>query len=190
MTDASQANASYTADASMAAPVVEGAPEASLEITTEKLAGRARRICAAIAVPCSVEHLWQVLTDYDNLSSFIPNLTLSRRLEATPTGTRLEQIGAQCFLNIQFCARVVLDMVEQFPHRLGFSMVEGDFKSFEGCWTLEPTDNADQAETRLVYELTVCPPRAIPAVLIERHLRRDLAQNLQAIRQHAIALAS
>jgi hypothetical protein len=67
-------------------------------------------------------------------------------------------------------------------------MVEGDFKTFEGFWKLE-ADQASADVTRLIYEVTICPPRAIPAMLIERHLRHDLSQNLQAIRNQAIAVA-
>ncbi|NER81948.1 MAG: cyclase [Leptolyngbya sp. SIO1D8] len=183
MTDASQLDISHKDGA---APL---ASDAELAIATEKLAGRSRRISASILVPCSIEQVWQVLTDYDNLADFIPNLTLSRRLEDSDSGTLLEQIGSQCFLNIQFCARVVLNMVEQFPHHLGFNMVEGDFKAFTGAWKLESADEANGI-TKLVYELTVCPPRAIPVMLIERHLCRDLTQNLQAIRHQAITLAA
>ncbi|MEM0982003.1 MAG: SRPBCC family protein [Cyanobacteria bacterium P01_H01_bin.58] len=176
-------------DADIHEPLVNLPEDAALEIVTEKLQGRHRRILASIAIPCSVEQLWQILTDYDNLAEFIPNLTLSRQIGASESGTLLEQVGAQCFLNIQFCARVVLNMVEQFPHRLGFTMVEGDFRSFEGAWQLEPASESEGL-TRLVYDLTLCPPRAIPVILIERHLRHDLTQNLQAIRQQAIAVAS
>ncbi|NEQ43076.1 MAG: cyclase [Leptolyngbya sp. SIOISBB] len=162
--------------------------EANLSIATEKLPQRHRRILASISIPCSVEQVWDILTDYDNLSNFIPNLTVSRRLETDSSRTLLEQVGTQCFLNIQFCARVVLDMAEQFPNRIGFSMVEGDFKAFEGVWKLDPDESSDHV-TRLNYEITVCAPRAIPTMLIERHLCHDLTQNLQAIRQYAIATA-
>ena len=172
-------------------PATDTAPVASdtglVDVSTEKLAGRTRRIRATIAVPCSVEQVWQVLTDYDALADFIPNLTLSRCLDKSERGIRLEQIGSQCFLNIQFCARVVLNMVEQFPHRLDFQMVEGDFRNFEGAWSLDIEETEYGPITRLCYEVTVLPPRAIPAALIERHLCRDLAQNMQAIRQQAIA---
>ena len=169
-----------------AASPESGQGEGALAIAAEKLQGRQRRILASISIPCPVEQVWQILTDYDNLADFIPNLTLSRRLEHSEAGTLLEQVGAQCFLNIQFCARVVLHMAEQFPHRIGFRMVEGDFKAFEGAWQLVP--EGDASATRLLYEVTICPPRAIPALLIERHLRHDLTQNLQAIRRHAIAV--
>ncbi|WP_008309289.1 SRPBCC family protein [Leptolyngbya sp. PCC 6406] len=161
---------------------------AAVEVTTEKLEGRNRRIRARITVPCSLEQVWQVLTDYDGLADFIPNLALSRRIDHPTQGIRLEQVGAQCFLNIKFCARVVLDMVEQFPHQLSFQMVEGDFKRFQGCWSLEAVDSPEGMMTQLAYEVTLLPPRAIPGTLIERHLCQHLTQNLQAIRHQAMVV--
>jgi len=166
--------------------LAEAQSEGDLAIATEKLPHRHRRILASISIPCSAEQLWSILTDYDHLADFIPNLTVSRRLEAADSRTLLEQVGTQCFLNVKFCARVVLDMVEQFPNSIGFAMVEGDFKVFEGAWRLEPDTDTGEG-IRLNYEVTICPPRAIPAMLIERHLRHDLTHNLQAIRQQAIA---
>ncbi len=157
----------------------------SLDITTEKLEGRQRRIIASIVIPCPTEQVWRVLTDYENLANFIPNLTLSRPVERPEPGFFLEQIGSQCFLNFQFCARVVLKMVEEFPHLISFKMVEGDFKRFEGAWKLK--EDSSTAGTRLTYEVVICPPRVIPVALIERHLRHDLTQNLQAILAYTIA---
>jgi ribosome-associated toxin RatA of RatAB toxin-antitoxin module len=187
MTDASLPLADDTLENDLSLSVVPS--EWSLNITTEKLEGRKRRIVASISIPCSVEKVWQVLTDYDNLSNFIPNLTLSRRIERPESGCFLEQVGSQCFLNIQFCARVVLQMAEHFPSYLGFSMVEGDFRTFEGAWQLTE-DLTNPEATRLTYEVIICPPRVIPAALIERHLRHDLTQNLQAIRTQSITMAT
>lgn len=158
----------------------------TIHIATEKLDGRKRRILASIQIPCPLEQVWQVITDYDKLAEFIPNLTRSQQVSHPSGGIRLEQVGTQCFLNVKFCARVVLDMVEQFPNELKFSMVEGDFRLFEGVWRLEPL--AGQG-TQLIYDLVLLPPRAMPAALIERHICRDLTQNLQALCDRAIALA-
>lgn len=162
--------------------------EVGITIRTEKLADRQRRIVAHTDIPFDAEQLWQVLTDYDHLADFIPNLTRSQRLSHPDGGIRLEQVGAQCFLNVKFCARVVLDMVETFPRELSFSMVEGDFRQFEGKWTLEPVAQQPHSITRLGYDLVIRPPRAMPARLIERHIRHDLSRNLHAISDRAIAL--
>ncbi|PSN15740.1 cyclase [filamentous cyanobacterium CCT1] len=160
---------------------VSTSPESGVTIQTEKLEGQQRRILAFTDIPFTAEQVWQVLTDYDNLSSFIPNLSLSQRLNHPKGGIRLEQIGSQCFLNIKFCARVVLDMVEAFPKELRFSMVEGDFRQFEGRWTLDPVVDAPGEIVRLGYDLVIRPPRAMPVALIERHIRHDLTRNLKAI---------
>jgi len=166
-----------------------GAPSATdVTVQTEKLGGQQRRILAFTDISASADQVWQVLTDYDNLASFIPNLASSKRLSHPDGGIRLEQMGAQCFLNIKFCARVVLDMVETFPQELRFSMVEGDFRQFEGKWTLEPVAGAAGPMVRLGYDLVIQPPRAMPVGLIERHIRQDLSRNLRAISDRTAAL--
>lgn len=157
-----------------------------IEIATEPLGQRSRRITAEIWLPHSLEQIWQLLTDYDHLADFIPNLDQSRIL-ASPDAhtTRIEQIGAECFLAIRFCARVVLDMAESFPHRIDFQMVEGDFRSFSGSWNLQPQEQAGQAGTHLRYVVQIEPTRLMPIGLIERHLSKNLMLNLAAIRQQA-----
>ncbi|MEM7062222.1 MAG: SRPBCC family protein [Cyanobacteria bacterium P01_B01_bin.77] len=136
---------------------------------------------AAVAIPCPLEQVWKILTDYEKLSDFVPNLTSSRLLSRPDGGIRLEQIGAQCFLNFKFCARVILDMTEVFPQEIGFSMVEGDFKKFIGRWSLKPALLDEQDATVLSYELVVQPPLAMPVQLIEHHICTNLTQNLLAI---------
>lgn len=160
---------------------------AYVEISTEKRPARERRILASILIPQPVEQVWQVITDYERLSEFVPNLTTSKLIPNSEGRIRLEQIGAQCFLKFKFCARVVVDMTENFPHELGFAMQEGDFKQFEGAWKLEPTEDAQS--TQLSYALSVKPPRAMPAGLIEHHICHNLTTNMLAIRQRVLELA-
>ena len=152
-----------------------------VSIRTEKLSPRQRQIVADVAIPCALDQVWNVLTDYEGLADFVPNLTSSRLLSRPDGGIRLEQIGAQCFLNFKFCARVILDMTEVFPREIGFSMVEGDFKNFLGRWALQPALLGEQTATVLSYELIVQPPLAMPVQLIEHHICHNLTQNLLAI---------
>ncbi len=146
--------------------------------------GRQRQITAKIWIPCSVEQLWQILTSYDQLAEFIPSLTQSRQIEHPQGGIRIEQIGSEALMRIKFCARVVLDMVEQFPSQIDFEMVEGDFKQFCGSWMLQAANGG----TELCYTVCILPPRAMPVGLIERKLKSGLVANLTAIRQRAESL--
>jgi len=164
---------------------------AYVEISTEKRPAKERRILATITIPQPIEQVWQVITDYERLADFVPNLTSSKLVSNSEGRIRLEQIGSQCFLKFKFCARVVLDMTENFPYELGFAMKEGDFKQFEGAWKLQSTtdEQSGQPITQLSYDLSVKPPRAMPATLIEHHICHNLTLNLLAIRQRALELA-
>jgi ribosome-associated toxin RatA of RatAB toxin-antitoxin module len=160
---------------------------AYVEISTEKHPAKERRILATVTIPQPVEQVWQVITDYEHLADFVPNLTSSKLLSNPEGRIWLEQIGSQCFLKFKFCARVVLDMSENFPNELRFAMKEGDFKQFEGAWTLQRADDAQS--TKLSYNLAIKPPRAMPAALIEHHICHNLTLNLLAIRQRVLELA-
>lgn len=171
------------------AEVVLGPEEASLlqsvEVQTETVADRQRQITAKIQIPHPVEQVWQILTDYEALAEFIPNLAKSRRLKHPTGGIRLEQVGTQRLLRFNFSARVVLDLEEKFPHEINFNMVEGDLKAYSGSWRLEPCSLFEQMGTDLHYSVRVWPKRTMPVAIIERRLCSDLRFNLLAIRQRA-----
>ncbi|NJK40925.1 MAG: cyclase [Acaryochloridaceae cyanobacterium SU_2_1] len=145
--------------------------------TTQKCPKRHRQIQAQMTLPFLSEQVWQVLIDYKALADFIPNLAKSERLDHP--GIRVEQVGVKNALFLRFSARVVLDMVEEYPHRITFEMVEGDFKTFRGSWVLCPLDQG----TALSYNLLICPTRMIPVQAIEQQLHHDLPRNLRAIHQ-------
>ena len=158
-------------------------PASAVEVQVEEVAQRQRQIAAKIQIPHPVERVWQVLTDYEGLADFIPNLAKSRRLSHPTGGIRLEQIGTQRLLRFNFSARVVLDLEEKFPREINFNMVEGDLKAYSGKWVLEPLPLVDIIGTNLCYTVLVWPKLTMPVGLIERRLSRDLQLNLAAIRQ-------
>lgn len=166
----------------------DGAIADEIAVNTESLEGRKRRITAQTIMPYAQDNIWHILTDYDHLADFIPSLKSSRRIEHPENGIRIEQIGSQSLLKVKFCARVVLDMVETFPQRIDFAMVEGDFKEFQGAWILQPTIVETTPCTQLAYTLEVLPSRIMPVNLIERKLSHNLRINLLSIHQRAIAL--
>ena len=155
--------------------------QAGVEVSTDRAEGRRRQISARIHIPHPQAQIWEILTDYDQLADFIPNLAKSQRLPQPNHLIRIEQVGSEVFLKFKFRARVVLDMIEHYPERIDFKMVEGDFKEFAGSWKLESTSDG----TDLRYTVTILPPLAMPVGLIERRLRSGLVMNLSAIRDRA-----
>ncbi|MEO3704231.1 SRPBCC family protein [Trichormus azollae] len=158
-------------------------------IQVEKLSERQRQITAKVQIPYPVEKVWKILTDYEALTEFIPNLAKSSLLEHPNGGIRIEQIGYQRLLNFKFCAHVVLDLEEIFPKLINFQMVEGDFKGFSGFWCLEPYSLGEHQGTNLCYTIQVWTKLTMPISIIENRLSKDLQLNLLAIRQRASELS-
>ncbi|MEH2013698.1 SRPBCC family protein [Nostoc sp.] len=163
---------------------------AKVEIQIDKIAERQRKITAKVQIPQPVEQIWKVLTDYEALPDFLPNLAKSRLIEHPNGGIRLEQVGSQRLLNFNFWARVVLDLEECFPKEINFRMVEGDFKGFSGSWCLEPYTLGEYVGTNLCYTIQVWPKLTMPVGIIENRLSKDLRLNLLAIYQRVEELAS
>nr|POF00145.1 hypothetical protein CFP56_19101 [Quercus suber] len=143
------------------------------------------RIKAQISVHAHIQSVWNALTDYERLADYIPNLVSSGRIACPhPERIWLEQRGLQRALYWHIEARVVLDL-QEFPisanHReLHFSMVDGDFKKFEGKWSLK-SGTTRSSSTTLSYEVNVIPRFNFPAIFLERIIRSDLPVNLKAL---------
>ena len=84
----------------------------TIEQTMEKLSGGARRLAAQLTTSASFDSLWNVLTDYDRLNLYIPNLLSSKKIYQQNNNVHLKQVGAQDFLGMQFSAEVTIDLFE------------------------------------------------------------------------------
>uniref|UniRef100_A0A0D9ZFI4 Coenzyme Q-binding protein COQ10 START domain-containing protein n=1 Tax=Oryza glumipatula TaxID=40148 RepID=A0A0D9ZFI4_9ORYZ len=145
---------------------------------------RERRVFASVAVAADVDTVWRVITDYERLAEFIPNLVHSGRIPCPHQGrVWLEQRGLQQALYWHIEARVVLDLKEVPDavngRELHFSMVDGDFKKFEGKWSIRSGPRSSSAI--LLYEVNVIPRFNFPAIFLERIIRSDLPVNLGAL---------
>ncbi|KAJ4717344.1 Cyclase/dehydrase family protein [Melia azedarach] len=158
--------------------------ERKVHCEVEVVSWRERRIKAEISVNADIDSVWNALTDYERLADFIPNLIWSGRIPCPHPGRIwLEQRGLQSALYWHIEARVVLDLQEILHsanvRELYFSMVDGDFKKFEGKWSIK--SGKRYATTTLSYELNVIPRFNFPAIFLERIIRSDLPVNLQAL---------
>ena len=155
-----------------------------IEQQIERLPNATRRLAAQLRLPLEIEAVWTVLTDYDRLTSFIPNLISSRVVSREGLEVVLEQEGAQRFAGLRFTAKVTLELRERRPDgMLDFRMVSGDFRRFEGAWFLCPDPLGG---VRLRYEVLIQACRGMPIGLIEQRLKEDLSMNLRAVAAEAI----
>ena len=156
----------------------------TIEQTMEKLSDGARRLAAQLTTTASFDSLWRVLTDYDRLNVYIPNLLASKKLYRNDNNIHLKQIGAQDFLGMKFSAEVILDLYEEKELGLiSFKLMKGDFRRFEGSWKIERISGSDK--NSLIYDLTVKGCQWMPIGMIEKRLKSDLSENLIAVEKQA-----
>ena len=156
----------------------------TIQQTMEKFPGGTRRLAAQLTTSASFESLWNVLTDYDRLNLYIPNLLSSKKIYQKNNNVHLKQVGAQDFLGMKFSAEVTIDLFED--KELGvlkFSLIKGDFRKFEGSWKILNIKNT--SKNSLIYDLTVQGCQWMPIGMIEKRLKKDLSENLIAVDRQA-----
>ena len=156
----------------------------TIEQTMEKLSGGARRLAAQLTTSATFDSLWNVLTDYDRLSNYIPNLLSSKKIYQNNNNVHLKQVGAQDFLGMKFSAEVTIDLFEEKElGLLKFSLIKGDFRRFEGSWKIQTIK--ETSKNSLIYDLTVQGFQWMPIGMIEKRLKKDLSENLVAVDKQA-----
>ena len=155
-----------------------------IEQTMEKLSGGIRRLADKLTTSASFDSLCNVLTDYDRLNLYIPNLLSSKKIYQKNNNVHLKQVGAQDFLGMKFSAEVTIDLFEE--KKLGllkFNLIKGDFRKFEGSWKIQNIKNTSR--NSLIYDLTVQGCQWMPIGMIEKRLKKDLSENLIAVDKQA-----
>ena len=156
----------------------------TIEQTMEKLSGGTRRLAAQLTTSATFDSLWNVLTDYDRLNLYIPNLLSSKKIYKNKNNVHLKQVGAQEFLGLKFSAEVTINLFEEKElGLLNFSLIKGDFRRFEGSWKIQTTK--DLTKNSLIYDLTVQGCQWMPIGMIEKRLKKDLSENLIAVDKQA-----
>lgn len=114
---------------------------------------------------------WQVLTDYDNLASFVPGMRSSRVVSAAGEPLLLEQKGESGFLLFRVPIEVV-SRVEETPQRsIRFQSVGGNLTNQKGEWALARHDHATRVSYRASITPGFTPPPLIGPAIIGRDVR-------------------
>ncbi|KAJ7281165.1 hypothetical protein O6H91_Y368100 [Diphasiastrum complanatum] len=70
----------------------EKVSEGNVDVMVEKIGSNKRRVTAHVCIEAPLDTVWQVLTDYEGLADFIPNLVACQLLERREHGARLLQV--------------------------------------------------------------------------------------------------
>jgi ribosome-associated toxin RatA of RatAB toxin-antitoxin module len=143
------------------------------------------QVVATFPIPQRAALAMTVLTDYDRIPRFMPDVRTSRVLERTDNRVVVEQEAVAKFLLFSKQVHLVLD-VEEGPVLLKFQdRCKKAFSRYEGSWTLEERPD----RTDVTYKLTAKPTFDVPGFLLKRLMKRDAAEMIGRLQAEIAARA-
>lgn len=149
------------------------------------ITGTQGQYVARTIVEASIDNLWAVLTDYNNLSEFLPNLVSSKIIESEGNTYLVEQVSEQRILLFKIESTLLTENILTENQRIDFKLVEGDLSQFEGNWTIEQISNSVEGGTPkflLTQSIDVKPDRGTPQSLFYDIFEKALEKTLTALR--------
>lgn len=148
------------------------------------VSGHAGEYGAQVLIEVEPETAWQVLTDFEHLAKFLPNVVATQVLEASAQRTVVEQTTVSQILFAQVHSKVRTENRVVAPGRLGFRLLEGDLNHLQGYWQVLPL-----ASSQVLVKQVVAADADMGILESSFHLlfRETLKQTLTAIQQEAQA---
>jgi hypothetical protein len=135
--------------------------------------------------PVTASVAWEVLTDFDHMSAWVPNLRESKVVAREAETLTVEQQGVAAF----GIARLPYTSVRQLqldPQRtLRSIQIKGSMRRLESLMRLAPDGNG----TQLTYHLEMVPSGLAAAVLSKDLLRHELTEQFSAIIEEMVRRA-
>jgi ribosome-associated toxin RatA of RatAB toxin-antitoxin module len=166
------------AGAAAAAP--HDAPALALNVERVEDAGGAGfyRIDSTATVAATPATAWRILTDYDRLAEFVPDLTSVRVLSRDGDTVVVEQLGRASFLFFSRAIHLVVQVHEQPQQQIDTTLVDGDMKVYRCRWTLTALPGGG---TRVQYHAAIEPKFYVPGIVGTNLVRKDIAKMMAAV---------
>ena len=112
----------------------------NISVRTE-VDGNSISVEAGVRVNANRSVIWSTLTDYNNLSAFIRDMTFSQIQQREQSRVIVRQIGVAQISFLRLPIKVTLEVQEVPPYEIRISAIKGNLKNLEARYTLK--GNAD-----------------------------------------------
>jgi carbon monoxide dehydrogenase subunit G len=135
--------------------------------------------------PVTASVAWEVLTDFDHMAAWVPNVRESKVVARDADTVTVEQQGVAKF-GLASLPYTSLRQLQLDPQRTVRSMqIKGSMRRLESLMTL----TQDGSGTRLTYHLEMVPGGLAAAVLTKDLLRHEITEQFSAIVEEMIRRA-
>ncbi len=155
--------------------------EKDINVHTER-DGDSLHVTVGMRVAVKPARAWEVMTDFDHMAEFIPNLSSSRIVERKGNLLKVAQKGAYSLGLWNFPFESMRD-VELFPYsKITSHGTSGSMKSMDSITYLE----ADGSNTRVNYNATLVPSVSIPPLLGTSLVSSEVRERFQGMRDEMV----
>lgn len=155
--------------------------EKDINVHTER-DGDTLHVTVDMRVAVKPRRAWEVMTDFDRMAGYIPNLSSSRIVERKGNLLKVAQKGAYSLGLWNFPFESMRD-VELFPYsKVTSHGTSGSMKSMDSITYLE----ADGSNTRVNYNATLVPSISIPPLLGTSLVSNEVRERFQGMRDEMV----
>ena len=168
------------------APVVTAqAPKLELpklEVSVNRVDAEAQHmyeVDATATVAAPLPKVWRILTGYERMSEFVPDLESCKVLSRNGNEVIIEQFGVARFLFMSRTIHLIVRATEQPMSSIDISLISGDMKHYESRWELIPVP--ETGGTKIVYSGRLLPNFYVPGILGANMIRSDIEHMMNAV---------
>ena len=170
------------AAAAASALLLAGAHAAVTRFETEG-EGELITVSASADLQVAPGTVWSVISDYEHLADFIPDMHSSRVIRRDGDSVLIEQTGEFGFLFFRQPVEVRLSVQESPPRQIVAHAVGGNLKMLEGRYAVESLPGG---EVRLSYAGRLEPQFQLPAFVGRMVVRNTMARQFDALVQEIV----
>jgi carbon monoxide dehydrogenase subunit G len=161
-----------------AAALLPPRPAAAQEVSVETVReGEFIKVSATAQMQVDRRIAWDVLSDYDHLAEFIPDMLSSRVVLRNADGILVEQKGEIGFLFFRQPLEVTLAVFEQPPRRIVARGVAGNVREMEARYELQ----SSQDGVKLSYFGRFIPEFFLPPIVGMAIVRSSMERKFRAM---------
>jgi ribosome-associated toxin RatA of RatAB toxin-antitoxin module len=135
-------------------------------------------VTAGGSVKAAPAAVWKVLTDYEAMPEFVPDLKTNKVVSRSGNLVVIEQSGVARFLFLTRDINLVVQATEEPITSISISLVDGDMKVYACRWELIALPDGG---TRVAYTGRMVPKFYVPGMLGSNIIRRDIERMMKAV---------
>lgn len=130
-------------------------------------------------VQASLPRVWRILTNYERMTEFVPDMESCKVLSRNGNEVIIEQFGVARFLFMNRTIHLIVRATEQPMSSIDIALISGDMKHYESRWELIPVP--ETGGTRIVYHGKLLPNFYVPGLIGSKMIRSDIERMMGAV---------